>query len=382
MKNAIWKKILFFTVIPFLLIFVFSSFTIINTVMRDKTRQAEKDARNPAKFNEANFLGLTGRVMFENRYVYNSWLAYEPNEFDWRDGEHRRDGSGAASRAVYPVLALIVFSALIAYIWRYVSTPIHNLTLAADAISRGDLDMGIAPSRSSDGHDRRLGAQADGGAGFPKDEEPPALTKARKIEELDVDKGVMFIGGASERYLELLRLSQKTLGVAVEKMRKFLRGDLHAFAIEVHGVKGALYNIGADSLAKTAEELEAFAKERNADRCEELFPDFERMAGAFTEALDTALAAAVISKGPGNTELLLDELLKARRSCEKYDAFTASDILAPLARFDYDTSNPGAGAILAEIIDLLDTVDYDKAIDNIGKLIEMLRGGLKGNTRA
>ena len=128
MQNTIWKKMLFFVVLPFTMIFTSLSFVIIESALRDKNSQAELDLRSLARLDEANFLWLVNSVrmslmtaeaelekideslpdarkrgegillsMMENRYIYNAWLAYEPMAFDGRDPEHAGDYPGAPS---------------------------------------------------------------------------------------------------------------------------------------------------------------------------------------------------------------------------------------------------------------------------------------------
>ncbi|MDR3321149.1 MAG: HAMP domain-containing protein, partial [Synergistaceae bacterium] len=128
MKNAIWKKFLFFAVIPFLVVFVLLSFIIVKAVYQDKISQAAMDVRALSMYNETNLrehldsvrvslltaiselekIGLDNPnarrrgqniviSMMENRYIYNAWLAYEPMAFDGRDPDFPSDYPGAPS---------------------------------------------------------------------------------------------------------------------------------------------------------------------------------------------------------------------------------------------------------------------------------------------
>jgi methyl-accepting chemotaxis protein len=128
MKNAIWKKILLFMVIPFLVIFISLSVFIIQTVLRDSTEHAEQDFRNLGRLNELSLQGTIetlslsvqvaaaelqnidytqidarqqgGNILmssFTNPLIYNAWLVFEPNAFDSRDSEFTYDYPGAPS---------------------------------------------------------------------------------------------------------------------------------------------------------------------------------------------------------------------------------------------------------------------------------------------
>ncbi|MDR3338178.1 MAG: HAMP domain-containing protein [Treponema sp.] len=128
MKNAIWKKILIFMVIPFFIIFISLSMFIIITIFRNSTQRAEEDFRSLGRLNESNLrgtienLGLSALLTstelqnldftrsdarqegenvlissFQNPLIYNAWFIFEPNAFDGRDSEFPYDYPGAPS---------------------------------------------------------------------------------------------------------------------------------------------------------------------------------------------------------------------------------------------------------------------------------------------
>jgi HPt (histidine-containing phosphotransfer) domain-containing protein len=101
------------------------------------------------------------------------------------------------------------------------------------------------------------------------------LEKAKAIRNLNVDMGLLLIGGGKEQYTELLRVTIKVIAEGILKMRRFYIEDLRAFAIEIHGMKGALASIGVETLADEAKQLEFAAKSDDALYCRENYPGFE-----------------------------------------------------------------------------------------------------------
>jgi HAMP domain-containing protein/HPt (histidine-containing phosphotransfer) domain-containing protein len=221
-----------------------------------------------------------------------------------------------------------------------------------------------------------------GGGPAPKVEtEPPdgktgdmqAVSGARDIAGLDVDRGIRLIGDSQEQYVKLLQVSAKVFGDAVGKMRNFLAGDIRSFAIEVHGTKGALFNIGANDLGELAQELETSAKTDDLKFCRERYPVFEAKLISLKESLDWVVNKDVGPRETGNLELLAGELVKARLCCENYDSFSALDIINPLARLEYEgPKGEETGKTLWKIVDLLEALEYENACVIIDELSEIL----------
>jgi HPt (histidine-containing phosphotransfer) domain-containing protein len=172
-----------------------------------------------------------------------------------------------------------------------------------------------------------------------RDDDLPIIAGARKISDLDVDMGVSLIGGSQARYAELLKLSKRVLSASIQKLGEFLPGDLRGFAIEAHGTKGALFNIGARELGEQAQKLENAAKEEDAETCVALYECFRESLSGFTERLAAIMAEDAEPREPGSLETMAAELPKAKARRLAFDSFAALDILSPLARRRYDAPN-------------------------------------------
>jgi HAMP domain-containing protein/HPt (histidine-containing phosphotransfer) domain-containing protein len=201
----------------------------------------------------------------------------------------------------------------------------------------------------------------------------PIVARARNIAELDVDRGVSLVGGSQEHYVELLTVSVKALNTTLGRLKDFLPDDLRNFAIEVHGIKGALFGIGAGSLGDFAQEMETAARDGKAELCQERFVDFERKLTAFRGELDAILTAEKAPRMAGSLEYLRDELERAKVYCENYDSFSALDIVNSLACLEYDCDSELEPAkILCDIAGTLENLEYENAMAEISRMLAFL----------
>jgi HAMP domain-containing protein/HPt (histidine-containing phosphotransfer) domain-containing protein len=200
-----------------------------------------------------------------------------------------------------------------------------------------------------------------------------ALRKARSIAVLDVDKGLSLAGGEEARFAGLLRLSARVFSNGVQSMKSLYANDMSAFAIEVHGMKGALYNIGADTLAEAAKKLELAAKAADSEYCAKEYPLFETRLLALVRELREVTRR---DSGEGKEGCLREvrELLpKALAACERYEAMRAFKIISSLAGRSY-AEDDSLGEALQEIAEELENIEYDEAQKLITQLMERLNG--------
>ncbi|MCD8351044.1 MAG: ATP-binding protein [Planctomycetaceae bacterium] len=101
------------------------------------------------------------------------------------------------------------------------------------------------------------------------------LRRARDISGLDVDEGLARVGNDADLYSEVLSALGEMRQTTPAKLENLLAdGNLAAFRVEIHAVKGALANIGATILADAAASLEAAAATGDEERCRYEVPGF------------------------------------------------------------------------------------------------------------
>jgi hypothetical protein len=208
-------------------------------------------------------------------------------------------------------------------------------------------------------------------AGEEEKDESPLLKTARAIEGLDVDKGIFLTGGVEEQYGDLLRISAKVFDGGIRKMRSLYQADLPAFAIEVHGMKGALYAIGADGLGDRAKDLEFAAKAGDAVHCAEAYPAFEEefaalavQLGAIVKQRETAF------RGAGNKQELVTALGEAFEASQLFNSAQAGKVINSL--LEYSWEDDGITETLDSIADALENMDHDEAEKLISGLLKSL----------
>jgi HPt (histidine-containing phosphotransfer) domain-containing protein len=111
---------------------------------------------------------------------------------------------------------------------------------------------------------------------------------------VDVETGVMRLGGNRELYFRLLRLLATKYGSVVQDIDGALeRGDTEQANRLLHTVKGVAANLGADTLSDTAAAWEAAVNQRTS--AEALKTCRVKFVSALHESVKKILAFAVDS---------------------------------------------------------------------------------------
>lgn len=216
-------------------------------------------------------------------------------------------------------------------------------------------------------------AEPQVGAGEDSGGESPVLQAARSIEGLDVDDGLLHIGGSAEQYGDLLRISARSFEEMMEKMRSLYHTDLSAFGIEVHGIKGALYAIGAAGLGDEAKALEFAAKSGDADQCRQGYPVFEEKLAAFTSRLAAvSRRREAPARGPGDISALTASLKESLEASRIFDSDKAGGIIGSLLEYSWDDSRADITGELEKISNALESMDYDEAEQIMNSLLGSL----------
>ncbi|MDR2662484.1 MAG: HAMP domain-containing protein [Treponema sp.] len=199
------------------------------------------------------------------------------------------------------------------------------------------------------------------------------LEKAKAIQNLNIEQGLLLIGGEKEKYTELLRVTIKVITEGILTMRSLHRQNLPGFAIEVHGMKSALYSIGAEPLGDEARQLEFAAKSDDTAYCAENYPPFEEKLRALSRNLAALFPRQERSSRTGSGQELLELLEKALEACSNFDAAEADRILASLTELKWEDQN--VADTLADIENDLENLEYDGAVNRISRLLETLGNG-------
>jgi PAS domain S-box-containing protein len=138
--------------------------------------------------------------------------------------------------------------------------------------------------------------------GRPSESAAPPDAALPEIEGVDAAAGVARIGGSPKRYLELLAAFQKDAESGFSLLASEPdAASLRLFTTQVHGLKSALANIGADDLSRTAALLENAARREDISAIRENLAPFRDRLTALTERI-AEIAGAAPEETPDETE--------------------------------------------------------------------------------
>lgn len=207
-----------------------------------------------------------------------------------------------------------------------------------------------------------------------KTESSKILFLLKDITDLNTEFAVGEIGGSESMYEILLKKVIGLIPSNIEAMDKFLDvdNDIGAFAIRVHGVKGSLRQVGCESLAKLAEELEKAAKANDKQRCvanygafkEELLKFYEQVNSILRGAEDTAENSG---SAQGNINEYIDALKQVKAAAAGFDTILAVSYLAPLLKLRFGGE---IDALLKNAANEFDAYRPRKALAYITKLLD------------
>ena len=193
---------------------------------------------------------------------------------------------------------------------------------------------------------------------------PQVIKDLRAIEGIDVDLALEMMGGLHDAYEKTVRLLARLLPECIARMTKFLsEGKIKDFAIEVHGIKSVLKNIGAKTLGSDAAGLENAAIEDNVGFCWENYPTFRSTLEDFSNQLNSILKPDESeAKEQLSKERLIEVLAEAKTAAEVYDAMGATEIITGLNGFTYSGE---VDKLLESIVFALEEFNCGDAINYI-----------------
>ncbi|MDR2073101.1 MAG: HAMP domain-containing protein [Spirochaetaceae bacterium] len=199
------------------------------------------------------------------------------------------------------------------------------------------------------------------------------LEKAKNIQNLNVDKGLLLIGGEKEQYTELLRITIKVIGEGIQKMRGLYAENSTDFGIEIHGMKGALYNIGAELLGDEARKLEFAAKSDDTTYCQEHYPGFEEKLRILSRNLASLFPQQESGTKTGTPGELKELLQKIQETCANFDNTGAQSLLARANSFKWEDER--IVEALRKIGSDVENLEYEGAAEKIKETLQYLGSG-------
>ena len=178
------------------------------------------------------------------------------------------------------------------------------------------------------------------------------------IDGLNTEKGLAVFNGKVNGYKRVLKVFYEDALKKVKDVEGYLKaGDIKAYAICVHALRGACVNIGAEALSQMAMELEAAGKKNDLTFIEEntkvFLSELESLAIKLKAALEQPETVHL------DKDKLFAELNKLAVAVEKLelnDITTAVEAITPFAKAK------GVGDNVEKILESILTGDYDGAL--------------------
>ncbi len=190
------------------------------------------------------------------------------------------------------------------------------------------------------------------------------LDRLSIIPELDAELGLRRIENQTDIYCESLKMLAKIIPSVIQRLSDAAEArDKKNFITEIHGIKGALDNLGAVALAAAAREIEETSK---ADRLDEAIARLPVFLERLTE-LGSQLSVFAVSapgagerreKKQGDPEFFKSALADLTSELENYSIDKAEEIISGLAGYDFGAKKNG---LLLEIQEAMSEFDYDRA---------------------
>jgi CheY-like chemotaxis protein len=196
-----------------------------------------------------------------------------------------------------------------------------------------------------------------------------AVARPDLVEGLDMEKGIKNVGGRKSAYAGTLSVFRQDCGTLTPRLLTALvDGDLSAYAIAAHALKGSLRTIGAEKLAFSAMRLENAASNGDAGFLKEETQSFLNELQTLTGSFDLVLPVLTAQGKAGNGGLSaenaalprkLDELKQALNSM---DAQAVNDLLTDCLGMEL---SPGQRTLINEIDMLVMDFEFEEAVARI-----------------
>ena len=206
------------------------------------------------------------------------------------------------------------------------------------------------------------------------------LQELTKIEDLSITSGLSRVGGDKKLYIDVLRQFSQGTEEDIEMLNRCVKDNLwKAYGIRVHAVKSVLATVGNKFLADWALRLEEAATQDNTDMCVKENHNFCTALTKFhTKLLKTDLmadVATIIKKKKITHKELKTKLELLQQACDEFQPETAEPIAKDILGVTLDapvTLSTAVDAALKEINGHVQSFDYDKVTESIGKLLKIL----------
>jgi len=203
-----------------------------------------------------------------------------------------------------------------------------------------------------------------------KDEEYKKLwAKLEQIDGLSVSTGLDRVNKQRDIYEKTLKLMIKEIEKASKNLNAFLRAnDMNSFYIEVHGIKGALANVGAIKLSEKALDLEVASNKKDTDFCAKNLPPLLEGLNTLKLNLEEIFSTTNSSDEPLIIPAELPHIFE-----RLINAFAETDLVLidkEIENLDALNLTHALKEKIEQIKDMVMMMNYDEATERMNKLLK------------
>ncbi|MCL2082604.1 MAG: ATP-binding protein [Oscillospiraceae bacterium] len=187
----------------------------------------------------------------------------------------------------------------------------------------------------------------------------------RKIDGLDIPKGLQRYGGNERAYIKILRTYTSSVREMLEKINTVSSETLADYRIIVHGIKGASFDIFAEQIAGKALALENAARQNDLEYVNENHQTFIDLAMGLVDGINAELDA-IERENPKPKKARPDDemLLKLLGACKSYDMDGADAIMEEIESWQYEFD----GGLVEWLKDNIDRADFSDVAEKLSYL--------------
>ncbi|MDR1776927.1 MAG: transporter substrate-binding domain-containing protein [Desulfovibrio sp.] len=204
--------------------------------------------------------------------------------------------------------------------------------------------------------------KAPGGA----DADPSPGEAAVTIPGVDTSLGLSRVGGSRERYLNFLEMFLRDVEARFALLDEIPdEAELSAFTTQIHALKGALANLGAEELSRIAASLESAVRNGDMPAVSHGLVPFRKALGVLRDDIESVLSSLRTGGAGKHAELEAGLLTSLREALRNDDLDATDEILDRLKELPLRPEWRKAVLDIAELVLVADFAQAAEAVDRL-----------------
>ncbi|MCL2176280.1 MAG: hypothetical protein FWB73_09585, partial [Treponema sp.] len=203
------------------------------------------------------------------------------------------------------------------------------------------------------------------GRNLSSSEKASSSLHAKKIDGLDIEKGLLRYEGDAEVYLRLLRSYAASVRTLLNAIGEVNKNTLDNYRIRVHGIKGTSLDVFADSIGNEAKNLEDAAKSGDLNYIQKNNPAFTEAAWKLVNDIENMISAIEDENPKPKKDKPDNETLsKLLTACKDFDIDNADKAMNEIEKYKYEADD-GLAVWLRENMDKMNFKQIAEKLENL-----------------